>query len=47
MLVQHCNSGSDSSAAHGRWQVREAGAGGRALGQGNGEACAGGCSPQF
>jgi hypothetical protein len=28
-------------------QLREADAGGRALGQGNGEACAGGCSRQF
>jgi hypothetical protein len=28
-------------------RLREAGAGGRALGQGDGEACAGGCSPQF
>jgi hypothetical protein len=25
MLVQHCNSGNDSSAAHGRRQVRETG----------------------
>jgi hypothetical protein len=31
MLVQHCSSDSDSSAAHGRRQVREVGRSGRAM----------------
>jgi hypothetical protein len=31
MLVQHCNSDNDGSAAHGRRQVREAGRSGRAM----------------
>jgi hypothetical protein len=31
MLIQHCSSGSDSSAAHGGRQVRAAGRSGRVI----------------